>query len=120
MTKAICVTPEVVSGIDRNGEDFYLSFECVEEAESYEIVPEDGKVGWDLELDEEGEVANLSCSTVHHCFKWEGTLDDLYVIAVKNGLLDQEKWEWFGPVNEPPKRRWRHKYFVDGNLLVNL
>jgi len=115
-TATLTVTPHVVSGTNKGGEDLFLCFECTEDASTHEVTPEDGNVSWDLEFDDEGEkVVKLSCITDHYEHEWEGTPDDLYALAATNGLLDKTKWQWYGPADQEPKQRWKHQHYVAGN-----
>jgi len=110
------VTPHVVCGTDKGGEDLYLCFECTEQGDTHEVTPEDGNVSWQLEFDDEGEkVVSLRCVTDYYEHEWEGTPEDLLALAVENGLLDETKWQWHGPVSEEPKRRWKYQHYVTGN-----
>jgi hypothetical protein len=112
----ITVTPHVVTGTDRGGEDLFLCFECTEDAEHHVVEPTDGNVSWDLEIDDDGEeVVSLSCTTDHYEHRWGGTPGDLYALAVQNGLLDKTKWQWYGPANQEPKQRWKYQLYVTGN-----
>lgn len=113
-TATLTVTPHVIHGINRGGEDLFLCFECTEDANTHEVTPEDGNFSWELEFDDEGEkVVKLSCFTEYH--EWEGTPDDLYALAVANGLLDKTKWQWYGPADQEPQQRWKYQHYVDGN-----
>lgn len=120
------VEPHVVAGTDRGGEDLYLLFSAHEDdtVEGVLLELEDGDEVWNWEYedeeaeedcDDEHEGKVYFCTTSQYKFKWEGTHKDLLKLFVENGGTDTNCWSWYGPVSEPPKKRFILKFYVDGN-----
>ena len=114
----VTVTPQVVSGTNKGGEDLFLDFEAIgEPSDTFTVEPTSGDPSWncDGEGDEDDPTNVWSCCTEHYEFKWSGTLADLHKLAVEAGVTDSAEWEWCGKVGGPPERRFRHEHFVAGN-----
>jgi hypothetical protein len=114
----VTVTPKVEAGTDRGGEDLFLVFETVGDYnDTFTVETRPGDPSWDCNGNgnEDDPYALWSCYTEHYEFSWEGTLLDLHALAVKVGVTNGNDWEWYGPVNEPPKRRFQFEHFVAGN-----
>ena len=118
----VTVTPRVVGGRTRGGEDLFLDFEATGEPSdtfTVEPVPGDptGDPSWDCEGEgDEDDPTNIwSCDSPNYEFKWSGTLADLHKLAAEAGVTDLSEWEWCGKVVNSPERRFRHTYYVDGN-----
>lgn len=119
----VTVTPRVVSGTDRGGENLFLVFAAEGEisdtftVELGEGVP-DWEVGENYDEDEDGNPtpeSELSCCTGHYEFEWKGTLKQLAQLAVEAGCQNEANWQWCGPVSGPPVKRFRHEHYVCGN-----
>lgn len=116
------VKPHVVAGTCNGGEDLYLSFLAHEDdtVQGVLLELEDGEVDWYWEneegddSDDENEGTVYSCTT-HYEFVWKGTRQDLLKLLEEQGGTDTNTWSWYGPVSEPPKKRFKLQLYVDGN-----
>ncbi len=119
------VEPKVVAGTERGGEDLFLLFTAYEDNKVEGVLLElkDGDdLDWYYEEENEEESEEdehkgkvYSCTTVQYEFTWEGTHQDLLELYKEQGGDDTTTWNWYGPVSEPPKKRFYLEHFVDGN-----
>jgi len=111
----VTVTPKVVGGTDKGGEDLYLVFTATGEvSDDFVVEPLPGDPDWDCD-DEDDPEAVWSCCTGHCEFEWSGTLKDLAEVAQAAGATRADSWEWYGPANQQPQKRFRYEHFVAGN-----
>ena len=116
----VTVTPKVVGGTNRGGEDLFLVFEATGEvSDSFVVEPLPGDPDWDCD-DELDPEAVWSVRTAHYGFEWSGTLKDLAAI-VAGDVTNPRSWEWWatyrerGSTSQQPQKRFRCEHFVAGN-----
>lgn len=119
----VTVTPRVVSGTDRGGEDLFLDFAADEfDTGPLQVELGDGDPSWDFaddyDEDEDGNPtpeSTVSCCTGHYEFEWKGTFAQLVALVRETGVTSEQNWRWTGPASSPPVKVFRHEHFVAGN-----
>ena len=109
----VTVTPKVVGGTNRGGEDLFLVFEATADGcDALTVEPRPGDPDWDCD-DELDPEAVWSVRTGHYEFEWSGTLEDLAEVARQ--LIATGSWEWYGSTSQQPQKHFRCEHFVAGN-----
>ena len=111
----VTVTPRVVHGTDRGGEDLFLDFAADGAPDQEPVTVEFGQEG-DLTFEEdEDDTSLVVVTTENYEFEWRGTPEQLAQLAVGAGCQNEANWQWCGPVSGPPAKQFRHEHYVGGN-----
>lgn len=130
------VTPVVLAGLNRGGENLFLDFKCTVEGETvpteFDVLldVDDDHEGLSVELedeedeeDEEGETeytdenpyrGKVKYHTNHYEFEWEGTSADALAL-LGDKLKNNRLWQFCHHPGETPRLQFKYRHYVAGN-----
>lgn len=68
-----------------------------------------------VEADSEARLAEVWFCVTDYGFRWKGSLKELKALAEKK-IASHDNWQWSGPITETPKKVFKYRFFVNGNV----
>lgn len=122
----LIVTPRVVAGTDRGGEDLFLDIVAEVEGNTPPSLEDIEVVGFNADadahmepvgevLEEDGLIlGSVEVNSGHYEFEWSGDGNDILDL-VRDEFKDPKSWCFCHQHGEPERLRFYVEYFVDGN-----